>query len=687
MSARRAEIEAKRAKLAELRRAREERARKMQASVAPGAPAPAGAPGATQSVDELLASLLPPAPEAPRAPEAAPVPEAPADAPAAPAPPSPEATPDTLVAPAASAPEAAAPAPPEAPPERILYSKEVQTDPAPELAPEAPMCEDEAPSAAPPAVEDVPRAPIVQAAAPVSDDFTAFVQTKSMVMERILDEPYDVLTDYTHVPVERDESQASIELVRTFHNDTWLATRSVTDLDWSAKHPELVIAAYNRKRVLAEDGDHDGLVAVWNMHVRERPEFVFSAPTDVVSVLASPFHPHLLVGGTYSGQVLLWDTRHRDVPVQRTPLAFAAHGATTHAAPVYSLRMIGSAHAHQLVSASMDGVVCTWSLDMLARPQESLVLTNPLHPRSAQVGVTSLDVAPRDPSRFLVATEEGNLFGTQRFDRAGVQAGLDTSRVYVGHSAPVTRLECHPAQARGESAPHGLSGLFLTTSMDWTSALWRMDAAPSSSSSGAYHYPHANPRIATSQRTNPLAFRAGTPTWTAIAPLVRFENQHNYVMDARWHPQHPAVFAQVDASGQLDVYHMGHSLDRPLLTLQTPSARALNRVAWDKRGALPEHGAAVAQRLATGGVDGRVHVYKVAEAHVTPRGEADWAAMAHALQQAPPERCAAAAAAAAVGRASRALARLARIHHVPGAREARRALDAHPHVVQAGRRP
>ncbi|WFD28061.1 hypothetical protein MNAN1_003069 [Malassezia nana] len=628
MSARRAEIEAKRAKLAELRRAREERARKMQGGAGSSSAASPSTSGAPPSLDELLASLLPPSASASSAVESRPL-EA-----SATAPPISEAKADEP----ASVPPAPAPAPAPAPvPERILYSKEVQTDPLSEPEPPLPVPEIEAePSPSEPEVLGPPEQP---PAVPVSDDFTDFVQAKSMIMERILDEPYDVLTDYTRVPMDRDEgAPASIQLVRTFYNDTWLATRSVTDLDWSAQHPELVVAAYNRKRVLAQEGDHDGLVAVWNMHVRERPEFVFSAPTDVVSVLASPFHPRLIVGGTYSGQVLLWDTRHRDVPVQRTPLAFAAHGTTTHAAPVYSLRMIGSVHAHQLVSASMDGVVCTWSLDMLARPQESLVLTNPLHPRSAEVRVTCLDMAPRDTSRFLVATDEGNIFTAQRFDRAGVQAGLDTSRVYVGHSAPVTRLECHPARARGEAVPHGLGDLFLTTSMDWTSALWRMDAAPTTTSaSSTYHYPHANPRIATSQRTNPLAFRSGPhPTWTAMAPLVRFENQHDYVMDARWHPQHPAVFAQVDASGQLDVYHMAHSLDRPLLTVATPSARALNRVAWDRRGTRPEHGTAVARHLATGGVDGHVHVYEVAESHVTPRGEADWVAMAQALQQTPP---------------------------------------------------
>ena len=167
--------------------------------------------------------------------------------------------------------------------------------------------------------------------------------------------------------------------------------------------------------------------------MRDRPEMVFTAPNDVVSVLASPFHPHLFVGGTFGGQVLLWDARQRGLPVQRTPWAFSSGG--THAAPVYALRIAGSAHAHHLWSASTDGLVCTWSLDMLARPQETIPLTNPMHPRSARMHVTSIDAASHDPSRFFVATDEGNVFDAQRVDRAGLQAGLAVllDRGLAGH--------------------------------------------------------------------------------------------------------------------------------------------------------------------------------------------------------------------------------------------------------------
>lgn len=41
------------------------------------------------------------------------------------------------------------------------------------------------------------------------------------------------------------------------------------------------------------------------------------------------FHPNLVVGGTYSGQIVLWDNRsNKRTPVQRTPLSAAAHTVT-----------------------------------------------------------------------------------------------------------------------------------------------------------------------------------------------------------------------------------------------------------------------------------------------------------------------------------------------------------------------
>lgn len=86
--------------------------------------------------------------------------------------------------------------------------------------------------------------------------------------------------------------------------------------------------------------------------------------SDVLSVTFSPFHSNLIFGGTYSGQILLWDTRSKHLPVLKTPLSAAGH---TH--PVYAMQMVGTQNAHNLITSSTDGTVCSWLVDMLAQPQ------------------------------------------------------------------------------------------------------------------------------------------------------------------------------------------------------------------------------------------------------------------------------------------------------------------------------
>ena len=46
----------------------------------------------------------------------------------------------------------------------------------------------------------------------------------------------------------------------------------------------------------------------------------------LMSACFAKFHPNLVVGGTYSGQIVLWDNRVlKRTPIQRTPLSASAH--------------------------------------------------------------------------------------------------------------------------------------------------------------------------------------------------------------------------------------------------------------------------------------------------------------------------------------------------------------------------
>ena len=44
------------------------------------------------------------------------------------------------------------------------------------------------------------------------------------------------------------------------------------------------------------------------------------------------------------------------------PMLFPQH-------PVYCVNVVGTQNAHNLISVSTDGKMCSWSLDMLSQPQ------------------------------------------------------------------------------------------------------------------------------------------------------------------------------------------------------------------------------------------------------------------------------------------------------------------------------
>ncbi|XP_010791292.1 cytoplasmic dynein 1 intermediate chain 1 isoform X2 [Notothenia coriiceps] len=162
-----------------------------------------------------------------------------------------------------------------------------------------------------------------------SSDFQSFFDSSIRVMERALAEDGNIFFDYSGRDLEEKEgdlgSGSSLSFSRVFYDEHWSKHRVITCLDWSPQYPELLVASYNNN----EDAPHepDGVALVWNMKFKKAtPEYIYHCQSPVVSVGFAKFHPNLVVGGTYSGQIVLWDNRsHRRTPVQRTPLSAAAH--------------------------------------------------------------------------------------------------------------------------------------------------------------------------------------------------------------------------------------------------------------------------------------------------------------------------------------------------------------------------
>lgn len=347
------------------------------------------------------------------------------------------------------------------------------------------------------------------------------------------------------------------------------------------------------------------MLQVWNMHLQSRPEYAFSGTSDILTAKFSPFHPYMVIGGTYTGQVMLWDTRSRSpLPVAKTPLTGAAGGGHTH--PVYSISVVGTQNANNIMSCSTDGVVCGWTTDMLTVPQEYLELTSPPPAKTDDLAPTCMAFPESDPTSFLVGTEEGTIFPCHRYDRAGAKAGVDAKLRYRAHTAPIMSLDFHPSRGLVD-----LGDFVLSTSLDWSIKLWK--TRPASAAAVQSTTSNSAPSATTSY-TNPVSSTSGAPNSTEqiIEPILDV-SRDDIVYSAKWSPYRPGVFASVDGAGNVDVWNLAIDAEVPV-TRTTPSVdkvasslgpyvpSSLGKVVWE-----PKEG----KRIGVGGAAGVVTVFEV----------------------------------------------------------------------------
>lgn len=402
--------------------------------------------------------------------------------------------------------------------------------------------------------------------------------------------------------------------------------------------------------------------------MQSRPEYRFQANSDILAARFSPFHPSLIVGGTYSGQVLIWDTRSRTADaVQSTPLTMLnsmhnysadAPRAAGHTSPIYSLTFAGTQSAYSILSTSTDGTICAWVPDMLTQPSERLQLLDP-YPKSVFHQATDLaptclglPVASSAESHALIGTEQGGMYLVHRQDRAGgaTKAGIDPRILYAGHAAPVMALDFHKAVG-----PLDLSDLALSAGLDWNIKLWRVREArdvPSATAPASEdilsRHSRSRPGTAQGHNTQSAYTKAfGSANKPEPQPALLEIQKSDAVYDVRWSPARPSVFASVDGSGTVEVWDLNENTDIPAArawvserskdakragatpantsitntitstsTLDAKLAQntagppagclgnSLNKCAWEHR---------EGRRLAVGGLDGVLTVFEVGE--------------------------------------------------------------------------
>lgn len=135
----------------------------------------------------------------------------------------------------------------------------------------------------------------------------------------------------------------------------------------------------------------NGLICVWNQAQRKKPEYVFESNTEITSAIFHKFDPKLIIGASYTGQILVWDIRTKASPVTKSaPVQKSPPGSKFHTHPVYCLDIVGSSASSNLISVSNDGSLCTWNVLNLTKPVKQLEL------KKVQKSDKDGDVVPKE---------------------------------------------------------------------------------------------------------------------------------------------------------------------------------------------------------------------------------------------------------------------------------------------------
>lgn len=462
-----------------------------------------------------------------------------------------------------------------------------------------------------------------------SKPFYNFINSASKKVERLLGAPLlaDLLVDdaayYADKESKKDATTSTREKEHSliaaqvsFSFPKWTSDRDVTSLDWSPHHRgEMMLASYHMPysskssmRTTAISGlasnttssaslfprsksemiESDGLAILWNLTMPSRPEHIFTCGSPVLSAKFHPMEGPLVVGGCYSGQIVVWDVRNGRLPVQRSTLNILGGNAGIggHVHSIVGLEALDSG----FVSASSDGTINFWSFANLIEPAETLVIPN--------AHISSISVVPSSQT-ILVGDENGSIYGVVSQSSSGGRSvkrsivNLDNSKSNQSdssrHYGNVTGLATKPTM-KGDNTigiskgfPRGINGLFMSCGVDWTTKLW----APAYSDK----------------------------------PLLNFlSHSYDYMSDVQWNPNHPTVFATASSNGTLGLWNLATSLDEPITGLQgllleksdenphQPS-HGVNKIKWSRDG----------KRIAAACSD-TVHVLGITEELWKPKG-------------------------------------------------------------------
>ena len=391
------------------------------------------------------------------------------------------------------------------------------------------------------------------------EEINEFLKTKKKQMERAINER-DIfnmfLNDNYEYPNTLPDSNNLVHPIVEFYDES-CAKKTVTSLEWSLKYPELLLSCYSKRTDDMIANQKNGLIYIWSLAIRKVPEFTFTCQPEITSAIFHPYNPKLIIGGTHTGQVLIWDTRGKQNAVNKTPLGLGG-GIKTHTSDITSLGVIGSTNSSHIISLS-NGAICLWSINNLSSPVKRIELKVPQQKKEyedlAEMSILTMGMQQYDTNNLLIGSDDNNIYQISlNEDNNTRNVILNTFR---GHDGPVYSIDFHPTDYFNTS---NFTHLFATSSADWTTKIW--------------------------SKQNPLM------------PLITIENSNNYVYCSKWNPINASVLATGDGNGYLDIMDLNKDIETPKVHCKLGN-EAINKICWTEDG----------KRITVGDSSGKIQLF------------------------------------------------------------------------------
>lgn len=347
-------------------------------------------------------------------------------------------------------------------------------------------------------------------------------------------------------------------------------SRRVTAINFHKKFEDIVVSAHGERSDGKIGGDL-GTVALWALDggrgVLQRS---LCANSPVTAIELMDISPTLVIGGTRSGNIVMWDTRVKSCLPIKTFGSEAWDPICSHGREMVTEIKTSSTVSPIFLSSATSGYLYKWSLSKPESPITRTIVRD--ENGAAEMNISCLDLPhntrlygeeSRGSNRSFSVFAGGMDGSVNRLEGKGTSWTPETS--CGKHEASVHAISAHPLSSRSAF----LNDVVITASADWTIRLW--------------------------------LYRRGL----GCMELGNFDMMENgAVYDVKWSSQHATVFAAGDQSGTLSLFDVSGKLGGEGQTeyqFKVPGSESvgISRVQW----------APNSRYMCTGDTEGKVGVW------------------------------------------------------------------------------